>query len=113
MHDIVAVRIGLALVQGAVLFALYRAAQDQTWPATQGLLFAPMVATALLVPLVAILGITMFRARLLVVWLATAVAICASLAFYDIFRDPTLVGSNPPALRQMPSAVAWLGLTVI
>ena len=44
-------RAAIGLAQGLALYLLYSAADDRVWPATQGLIFAPLLLVALAVPL--------------------------------------------------------------
>ena len=42
------------VAQGAALFLLYEAATQKAWPATDGEIFAPLLAVALFVPTVVV-----------------------------------------------------------
>jgi hypothetical protein len=44
------VRAGIGLLQGLALFALTQASEQHVWPATDGLLFAPLLTLAIFVP---------------------------------------------------------------
>src|SRR5262249_16922175 len=108
-------RPAIGLVQGLVLLALYRASSLQVWPATDGLIFAPLVMTAVFIPLVAISGLGNVRARTLAFWLIVATIVCAGLTFYDIFRDPTDLSRFSDihpfgAPRSIGSFKLWLSL---
>lgn len=50
-------RILLGLLQGLILYLLYRAAEHHAWPSTQSLLFVPLVLLALFLPSIAISGL--------------------------------------------------------
>jgi len=65
-----AARPAIGLLQGLLLLGLYRASSGQIWPATNGLIFAPLVLTALFVPLIAISGLGNMRPVPLAVWIA-------------------------------------------
>ena len=79
----------------------------KAWPATDGLIFALLLATAIFVPAVVVSGLGSLRTRNLIIWAVTATALCAALAYYDIFRDPTGTNALP---RIMPGPVLWLAL---
>lgn len=97
-------RAAIGLLQGLALFALLRAGEQKIWPATDPLLFAPLVTVCAFVPLVVIVAIGNLRSRTLALWTAIAIAVCAGLAAYDIFRDP----GTPP--RDHPQPIVWLAL---
>src|SRR5262249_32774409 len=96
----------IGLLQGIGLYFLYLSSETKSWPATDGLVFAPLVVSAIFVPLVVIAALGHLRPRVLVGWTIVALATCVSLAFYDIFRDPTL--TQPDAVRILPRL--WLPL---
>src|SRR5262249_24598394 len=70
------------------------------------LVFAPLLAVAMLVPIVVLVGLGNLRPRTLVPWAVVAAALCAGLAFHDLFRDPV-------AWRIAPSARLWLALVAV
>ena len=43
-------RVAVGFVQGVVLYVLYQASEAKAWPATDGMLFAAMLVTAIYVP---------------------------------------------------------------
>jgi hypothetical protein len=51
------VRAGIGLLQGLALFALAQASEQHVWPATDGLLFAPLFTLAIFLPLLVISGL--------------------------------------------------------
>ena len=82
------VRIATGLLQGLVLYLLYRAGEAQAWPATDGLVFAPLVVVAWCLPVVILAGVSNMRARTLAIWCACAAALLAGLTIHDVLRDP-------------------------
>jgi len=78
-------RLAIGLAQGAALYCLYRAFDAQAWPATNGLIFAPLLLVFLFVPLVLVQGLGEMRLRTLIVWAIAAAAILAALGWYDIW----------------------------
>src|SRR5262249_8677472 len=99
-------RAAIGLAQGLALFALNYAAGAKSWPATEPMLHAPLATICVFVPLVAIVGLRNLRPRVLVLWTATAVVLCAGLATYDMFRDPSTQANT----RFYPQPVVWLAL---
>ncbi len=106
-------RIGVALFQSAALFLLVQASIEKAWPASDGLVFAPLVAIVCFVPPFVISGLSILRARTLVLWACALIIICAGVAIYDIFRDPVDLSSRNLVPRNLPSAAAWLSLCVV
>jgi Domain of unknown function (DUF4153) len=99
---LVALRTAIGLAQGVALYFLYAAFDAKTWPATAPELFAPLVLTVSLVPLIAIAGLGNLRPWTLATWLVAATALLAGLGVYDILRDPSPVATSGQ-LRQGPS----------
>lgn len=100
-------RTAVGLVQGIALYALYQTSEAKAWPATDGLIFAPLLVTAIFVPAVVVSGLGNLRTLNLAIWAVAAAALCAGLAYYDIFRDPTGGGAIP---RIATNAFLWLSL---
>jgi hypothetical protein len=76
-------RLGVGLAQGLLLYLLYSASEDKVWPATQGVVFAPLLLAGLYSPILfslALGGMTWRRAAL---WFAVAALVIAILAFFD------------------------------
>src|SRR5262245_15947096 len=69
------------------------------------MLYAPLIVVFAFVPLIAIVGLGNLRPRVLALWTAVAIALCAGLAMYDMFRDP---GTDA---RHDPQALVWAALT--
>ncbi len=79
-------RLVVGLAQGLALYLLYVAFDAKSWPATNGLAFAPLILLAIFVPLIIIQGAGNLRWTTLVVWTLLAAAAIAGLAWYDIWR---------------------------
>jgi hypothetical protein len=91
-----AARLAVGLLQGLVLYLLYRAFQDKAWPATQPLLFAPLVLMWLMAPVIFISSLGVLNRRQLLIWIPLAAAIVVALGVYDVWR--TLGSAAAPAL---------------
>jgi len=96
---IAATRIGIGLLQGFVLYLLYRAGTDMSWPATVPRLFLPLLLASVLVPVIAISALGQMTRRQLLLWLGIAAAVVATLAFYDVWR---MEGAWRPDYGQKP-----------
>ncbi len=105
-HRLGAARIGIGLIQGALLYLLYTAAQDQTWAASVPLLFAPLVALGVLLPVILSSALGHLPRRTLAGWVGAAAVAIALLAMYDIWRR--LGGAD--VLRPTPSGALWVRL---
>jgi hypothetical protein len=108
------VRAVLGLAQGAALYLLYNAVDAKIWPATDGLVFAPLALTAVFLPLVAVAGAGNLRLRTFAIWIVAAAVIVPALGFYDLYRDPSggvfdsLITARTPGPRLVPDAPLWL-----
>ncbi|HYM33283.1 MAG TPA: DUF4153 domain-containing protein, partial [Candidatus Cybelea sp.] len=85
-----AVRLAIGLAQGLALYLLYLAAEDTVWPATNGIVFAPLTLIAWFVPLILLVSVRSLRFRTLAIWTVAALAVLAGLAVHDLVRDTEL-----------------------
>jgi hypothetical protein len=105
------IRAVLGLAQGAALYLLYDAAEARVWPATDGQVFAPLVLTAVFVPVLAAAGLGNLRPRTLAIWIAAAIVIVPALGAYDIFHDPAGgVFNAATGSRTEPSPPLWFAM---
>jgi hypothetical protein len=81
-------RLVAGLLQGLALYLLYSALDAKTWPATDGLVFAPLLYVSVFVPLIFLLGVGSMRLATLGGWLIAVAAVVAALAWYGIWREP-------------------------
>jgi Domain of unknown function (DUF4153) len=81
--------------------------ESKAWPATDGLIFAPLLVVAMFVPIIVVVGLGNMRLGTLAAWTAVATAVCAGLAMYNIFRDPT---GGTAIQRITPTAILWLSV---
>src|SRR5580704_6997111 len=102
------VRGAVALAQGVALYRLYQAYDAHSWPATDGLFFAPLLLVAVFVPTLVVVGLGDLRGRTLVAWAVGATALLAGLGAYDIFRDPITGYTSSATPRIVPSFYAWI-----
>jgi hypothetical protein len=87
-------RLGVGFAQGLALYGLDYQRAHAGWPATDGYLFAPLFAIALLVPIFVLQAAGRMSRRTLMLWTIALVAIIASLAWYDRFRASVHLGIN-------------------
>jgi Domain of unknown function (DUF4153) len=92
LRSLGAARLGTGLGQGVLLYLLYLAVEFGIWPATQGLVFAPLLMLAWFLPLILLAGLGSMRPRTLLRWIAGAAILLAALAIYDNTRGAEGVG---------------------
>ena len=98
----------VALAQGVALYRLYQAYDAHSWPATDGLIFAPLLLVAIFIPTLVVVGLGDLRGRTLVAWAGVATLLLAALGAYDIFRDPIEGYGTPAAPRIIPLFYVWV-----
>lgn len=112
MRQIAAVRLAIGLAQGLLLYALYRASNAQTWPATDAYAFAPLVMVAVFIPLIALQGLSTMRPRTLTIWAGAATILLVLLALYErsiIWPvDKTRTDTNVPGAALVFFCAIWL-----
>ena len=79
-------RLLVGLLQGGLLYLLYRALDVHVLPATAPQLFAPLSLVALLVPILLVSGLGHLPRRSLLAWALAAAAVLAVLGWYDAWR---------------------------
>jgi hypothetical protein len=107
-------RLSVGLAQGLALLALYQAADDKSWPATDGLVFGPLVTVAAAVPLLVISGLGNIRPRGLIIWTVIATIGCVGFGIYGIISDPVVAQfSAAPIPRIVPTALSLFSIATI
>lgn len=114
-NGLAAVRLAIGLVQGAVLYLLYRAAApggaaNAVWPATQPELFAPLLLVALFLPVMLLAAVGRLRPRTLAIWTVGAAAGLALLGWHDVASRHLAPHEGMPFIRPVvfPFAAAAL-----
>jgi hypothetical protein len=80
-------RLVIGLLQGLLLYVLYRAAMEHAWPATVPPLFVGVVLAGVLGPVLLVSSLGHLPRRALAGWVAGAAAIAAALGAYDGWRQ--------------------------
>jgi hypothetical protein len=88
---VMAIRLATGLVQGLLLYWLYRAASGGLWPATAPYLFIPLLTLAMLLPPVFNSSLGHMAPRKVALWTASAGAILLVLALYEAWRSAGVV----------------------
>lgn len=101
-------RVGIGLMQGLILYILYETTVRKWWPATDPIVFSPLLLTAVFVPLIALVGLSRLRWRTLAICLACGAVLCAGLGVYDIYRDAVTATGE---VRPIPLPESWVALT--
>ncbi len=103
------IRLGIAELQALCLFTLHRTWEAKaSWAHDRPVLFWALLAVVALPPLVALSGVTSLRARALALWTPSAALICAGLAAYDIWRQPSGALPMHPSAQVVCAMVAAL-----
>ena len=104
-RGLAAVRLGIGLVQGLLLYFLWRRAAQSgglsdalTWPATQPPLFAALALTCAFTPVMLLAGVGRMSVRKLALWGVIAAAALALLGWHDAAQQ-TRDYFRPPYLR--------------
>ncbi|MBO9546633.1 DUF4153 domain-containing protein [Caulobacter sp.] len=103
MHDTkqvrtaAATRLAIGLAQGIVLFLLQKADESKAWPATQPMLYAPLLICALMVPMIPLAALSAMRRPALIVWSLIAAAVAAIMAVHAAWvgASPDRIGAGP------------------
>nr|WP_315392049.1 DUF4153 domain-containing protein [uncultured Duganella sp.] len=83
---VMAARLATGLLQGVLLYALYRAGKEGAWPATAPYLMVPLMMLALFLPVLLVSALGHMPARRAAAWLATAALLLVVLALHDAWR---------------------------
>ncbi|MDP2117852.1 MAG: DUF4153 domain-containing protein, partial [Brevundimonas sp.] len=93
------IRLGIGLLQGLGLFWLHRASDGvATWPATQPLLFGPLLLVVGFLPVMLLAAVGRLRLTTLVIWTVVAGVALALLGLHDIARQSAETLGHPPFL---------------
>lgn len=90
-------RLAIGLAQGIVLFLLQKVDEAKTWPATQPMLYAPLLVCALMVPLIPLAALSAIRRNALIAWSTVAAALAAIMAVHAAWAgaQPDRLGAGP------------------
>lgn len=89
-------RLIAGLLQGGLLYFLYRAQQSGVWPADHPALYLPLVLAGIVSPVLLISSLGHLERRPLALWLGAAAAILAVVGMHDAWRDAL---DHAPVLR--------------
>jgi hypothetical protein len=105
-------RILLGLLQGLLLYLLYRAGQDLAWPATVPMLLVPLMLAGLLVPVILSSGLGHLSRRQLLLWGGVALLVLVGLGCHDAWRggDLPLPPHGEPNVRHASAAGLYRSL---
>jgi hypothetical protein len=96
-------RLLIGLLQGGLLYLLYRAFDGHAWPATAPQWFAPLALVAMLAPVLLISGVGHMPSRCLLLWAVGAAAMLAVLGWYDAWRIADLPLPQPKVYKPAQS----------
>lgn len=92
LQSLAGVRLAVGVAQGVALCLLLRAAETGGWPASEALIFAPLLLVACFVPLIVIFGLGNMRDRTLIAWAIAAAVLVAGVALHDASRAADVDG---------------------
>jgi len=93
------IRLAIGLLQGLGLYGLHRASDGAaTWPATNPLVFGPLLLVVGFLPLVLLAGVGRLRPVTLAIWTVVAGVVLALLGLHDIARQSADTLQGPPFL---------------
>jgi len=94
------IRLAIGLLQGLGLYWLHRSSDDdlKVWPATEPLLFGPLLLIVAFLPLVLLAGVGRLRPVTLAIWTTVAGVALALLGLHDIARQSADTLRNAPFL---------------
>jgi hypothetical protein len=99
-------RLAVGLAQGLLLLGLHLSAEDKRWPATEPLLFHPLVLTAALAPVMLLAGVGVLRLRTLLAWGLGATAVIAVIALHAAHQFTGVT-------REAPPPPVWIGAAAL
>ncbi|KQY84447.1 MULTISPECIES: DUF4153 domain-containing protein [unclassified Brevundimonas] len=106
-------RLAIGMLQGLGLFWLHRASDGvATWPATQPLLFGPLLLVLGFLPVMLLAGVSRLRLTTLAIWAGVAAASLALLGLHDIARQSADTLQGPPFLSPPVILFAAAGLFI-
>ena len=96
-RDAAILRLAIGLAQGVLLFLLQKADESKAWPATQPMLYAPLLVCVLMIPLLPLAALSAMRRGNLLVWTAIATAVTSVLAVHAAWvgAAPDRIGVSP------------------
>jgi Domain of unknown function (DUF4153) len=104
------IRLGIGLTQGLALYLLYHAQDTNIWPATDGLVFAPLLLAWLFSPVLLTLSLGEMPWRRAALWAGAAALMIAALAFYDNWSAWPLDWSYSPDPTPRPHIMPSAGI---
>jgi len=92
-----AIRLAIGLAQGIALFLLQKVDEAKSWPATQPMLYAPLLLCVLTVPLIPLSALSAMRRAALLAWSAAAAGVVAIIAIHAAWAgaEPQRLGAGP------------------
>jgi hypothetical protein len=91
------VRLAIGLAQGVALFLLQKADESKAWPATQPMLYAPLLLCVLMIPFLPLAALSAMRRKSLMMWSMVAAGLTAILAVHAAWvgAAPDRIGASP------------------
>lgn len=94
-----AARVGIGLIQGLLLYGLYRAADGKVWPSTDPALFGGLALAIGFAPVAALAGVGRLRWPVLAIWIGVAALTLFLLGWHDVARRVLAPYDQAPFLK--------------
>lgn len=98
-------------LQGGALWFLHEASQVGSWPATEATAFRPLLAMAIFVPAVLLMGIGFIRPKSLTLWAVVTAILSAGLSLHSAFREGLTQNYSYTSLDQSAFYFFWLAFS--
>ncbi|KQQ39962.1 hypothetical protein ASF61_03880 [Duganella sp. Leaf126] len=111
-RPVMTLRLATGLVQGVLLYLLYRAATIAIWPATEPFVFLPLFLLVLLLPVVFIASLGHMTSRNVARWTAAAGAVLLIMALHEAWRSAGAVDLGGGFMAQLAERVPTMQVIV-
>ncbi|MHB1657458.1 MAG: DUF4153 domain-containing protein [Burkholderiales bacterium] len=87
-------RLIVGLIQGIAVYLLDTATQHSTWPATDPVLFVPLLLMTIILPAVVIVSLGHIRIKPLLLWMLALTVVVGEIGSHDVLRRGAVVAPD-------------------